>query len=139
MDEEKITQLTNASRKAMSNAYCPYSKFSVGAAVLTSDGSIITGCNMENAAYTVGICAERCAIASAVSQGKRKFVAIAVSTNIPDDFASPCGACRQVLFEFNPHLQVILTKPDGSHKCISISELLPFAFSPEDLQAGTAK
>ena len=139
MDEEVITKLTSASRKAMLNAYCPYSKFAVGAAVLCSDGSIITGCNMENAAYTVGICAERCAIASAISQGKKGFTAVAVSTNIPNDFASPCGACRQVLFEFNPNLLVVLTKPDGAYNCVSMQDLLPFAFSPENLNAGSHK
>lgn len=133
------SKLIIASRDAMSYAYCPYSKFAVGAAILCSDGSIITGCNIENAAYTVGICAERCAIAAAVSQGKRQFIAIAVSTNTPNDFASPCGACRQVLFEFNPTFDVILTKPDGSYKSISMSQLLPFAFSPDDLNSGTSK
>lgn len=139
IDQAIISELISASRNAQEKAYCPYSKFPVGAALLCSDGSIVSGCNIENAAYTVGICAERCAVAAAIMQGKRQYEAIAVATNSQDDYASPCGACRQVLAEFNCNLVVILTKPDGTYKCLSMTALLPHAFTPKNLHDGSGK
>ncbi|KAM4611953.1 cytidine deaminase isoform 2-T2 [Polymixia lowei] len=114
-------------------AYCPYSRFPVGAAVLTADGTIITGCNVENASYGLTMCAERTAIQRAVAEGHRKFTAIAVACDIKDQFVGPCGACRQVLREFGSDWIVYLTKLDGSYKETSLNELLPLAFSPAHL------
>ncbi|XP_037335229.1 zgc:103586 isoform X2 [Pungitius pungitius] len=114
-------------------AYCPYSRFPVGAAVLTADGAIITGCNVENASYGLTVCAERTAVQRAVVEGHRRFTAIAVACDIKDRFVGPCGACRQVLMEFGSDLTVYLTKPDGTYKETSLSELLPLAFSPAHL------
>ncbi|XP_042566367.1 zgc:103586 isoform X3 [Clupea harengus] len=116
-------------------AYCPYSRFPVGAAILTSGGTIITGCNVENASYGLTVCAERTAIQRAVAEGHRSFTAIAVTCDIKDSFVGPCGACRQVLMEFGSEWDVYLTKPDGSYKKTSLKELLPLAFSPAHLRA----
>ncbi|KAG7265654.1 hypothetical protein CRUP_016501 [Coryphaenoides rupestris] len=115
-------------------AYCPYSKFPVGAAILTAGGAIITGCNVENASYGLTVCAERTAIQRAVAEGHRKFTAIAVTCDIKDSFVGPCGACRQVLIEFGAHWKVYLTKPDGSYRETSLDHLLPLPFSPHHLQ-----
>lgn len=119
--------------RARDRAYCPYSRFPVGAAVLSADGAIITGCNVENASYGLTVCAERTAIQRAVAEGHRHFTAIAVTCDIKDRFVGPCGACRQVLMEFGSDWTVYLTKPDGSYKETSLSQLLPLAFSPEHL------
>lgn len=91
------------------------------------------GCNVENAAYTIGICAERVAAVKAVSEGKMDFIAVAISSRISNDFIGPCGACRQFLVEFNPDIKVFLTKPDGSYKDTSMRELLPMTFTAEQL------
>ena len=96
--------LIEAALKVREHAYAPYSEFAVGAAVLTEDGNIFVGCNVENAAYGLAICAERNAIASAIAAGKRKFVAVAIAAS---PLASPCGACRQFIFEFRDVMQVI--------------------------------
>lgn len=124
--QEKLMQ---AARSARENAYCPYSQFAVGAALLTEDGTVYTGCNVENAAYGECICAERTAVVKAISEGHRRFTAIAVcgapKGSAPDVPCPPCGACRQVLTEFgDAAMQVILT--DGIH---SLGELLPGSFS----------
>ncbi|MBR0538124.1 MAG: cytidine deaminase [Clostridia bacterium] len=119
---------------AMKNAYVPYSGFSVGAALLCADGSVYTGCNIENAAFTPTVCAERTAIFKAVSEGKRAFSAIAVASGkngLPDAAFPPCGVCRQVLAEFcAPDMQVYVCEKDGSIRAFTLSELLPFAFTP---------
>uniref|UniRef100_A0A8C2D173 Cytidine deaminase n=1 Tax=Cyprinus carpio TaxID=7962 RepID=A0A8C2D173_CYPCA len=91
--------LVRKSQEAKEQAYCPYSKFRVGAAVLTSDGTVFTGCNVENACYTAGLCAERTAISKAVSEGHKSFKAIAIASDLEDRFISPCGACRQFMRE----------------------------------------
>ena len=96
--------LIEAALKVREHAYAPYSEFAVGAAVLTEDGNIFVGCNVENASYGLAICAERNAIASAIAAGKRKFVAVAIAAT---PLASPCGACRQFIFEFGDDIQVI--------------------------------
>ena len=104
-------------------AYCPYSNFAVGAALLTSSGKIFTGVNIENIAYPSGICAERSAISCAVSAGERDFVSIAISSKTG---VSPCGFCRQVLYEFNPKLHVILVDREGNITAeTTLEELLP--------------
>ncbi|KAJ8021672.1 Cytidine deaminase [Holothuria leucospilota] len=98
-EQDTIKEMMVKSAEAKSQAYCPYSNFRVGAALLTENGNIIQGCNVENASYTLGICAERCAIFKAVSEGNKDITAIAVSTDLKDEFTAPCGACRQVIFE----------------------------------------
>ena len=118
--------LVDAASKVRARAYAPYSKFAVGAALLTKSGKIFTGCNVENASLGLTICAERTALASAVAGGEREFVAVAVVT----DFAEPifpCGACRQVLAEFNADLEVIASTTSGRSETASLSDLLPHA------------
>ena len=97
--------LVRAAQKARQRAYAPYSGYTVGAALLTADGHLITGCNVENAVYPAVICAERVAVTKAVSEGQREFVAIAVATR---NGGTPCGICRQVLHEFAPHIIVLM-------------------------------
>ncbi|TSL61180.1 Cytidine deaminase [Bagarius yarrelli] len=121
------------SQKAKTFAYSPYSKFRVGAALLTHEGTIFTGCNVENACLTLGICAERVAISKAVSEGHREFKAIAIASDMAKDFISPCGGCRQFMREFGLHWEVYLSKPDGSFIKNTVAELLPVSFGPEEL------
>jgi cytidine deaminase len=123
--------LVEAARQVRERAYAPYSKYRVGAALLVQDGSIVTGCNVENAAYPACICAERVAITKAVSEGKREFIAIAVVTA---NGGTPCGICRQVMAEFAPSMQVILADEHGIIAEYPVSELLPHHFGPEDLE-----
>jgi cytidine deaminase len=111
-------------------AYCPYSKFQVGAALLCSDGTVFTGCNVENVSYGMSICAERTAIVKAVSSGNKSYKAIVVSGGNGDTFITPCGACRQFIAEFGLEIDVYLVKPDLSKVLItSIKDLLPLHFS----------
>ena len=116
-------------------SYCPYSNFPVGAALLCEDGTVFTGCNVENSSYGATNCAERTAIFKAVSEGHRDFVRIAVycADGKPEDYSMPCGICRQVMAEFNYDLELILGKTDGSYKVFSLKELLPYAFTPASL------
>ena len=111
-------------------AYCPYSKFSVGAALLCSDDTVFTGCNVENIAYGATICAEKCSIVKAISSGKLQFKAIVVTAHSDTGFISPCGSCRQFIAEFGSDIVIYLAKPDLSTVLISsIKEILPLAFS----------
>ncbi|CAG04590.1 unnamed protein product, partial [Tetraodon nigroviridis] len=128
-----VQELVSKCLKARDLAYCPYSHFPVGAALLTADGAIVTGCNVENASFGLTVCAERVAVQRAVVEGHRRFTAIAVTCDIEDSFVGPCGACRQVLMEFGSDWTVYLTKPDGSYRRTSLRELLPLAFTPEHL------
>lgn len=121
------TSLREAALAAMENAYAPYSNFRVGAALLTSDGQLITGCNMENSAYGLAICAETLAIAYAVSQGLTEFHEIAIATEDSEP-TPPCGACRQVLNEFAPNIKISSYTRDGKEATWSLEELLPHAF-----------
>jgi cytidine deaminase len=124
-------KLVEAARDARRWAYAPYSKYAVGAALLTISGKIYDGVNIENAAYPAGICAERVAVFKAVSEGERNFVAIAVVTK---NAGSPCGSCRQVLAEFGVDTQVFLADDAGNVlKECSVADLLPDAFLPESL------
>ncbi|XP_028998151.1 zgc:103586 [Betta splendens] len=134
---DQIQELVSACLRARDMAHCPYSRFPVGAAVLTAGGAVVTGCNVENASYGLTVCAERAAVQRAVVQGHRRFKAIAVTCDIKDSFVGPCGACRQVLMEFGSEWTVYLVKPDGSHKETSLGELLPLAFSPSHLNVLT--
>lgn len=127
-------QLMEQAIKARGNAYVPYSKFPVGAALLTTKGKVYLGCNIENAGYSLTNCAERTAVFKAVSEGDKSFVALAVSADTSGP-VSPCGACRQVLAEFcPPDMPVYLTNLKGDVQETTISELLPGAFSTEDLK-----
>uniref|UniRef100_UPI00398F0C91 cytidine deaminase-like isoform X1 n=2 Tax=Pristiophorus japonicus TaxID=55135 RepID=UPI00398F0C91 len=132
---EETDKLVKKSQEAKALAHCPYSKFPVGAAVMTEDGQVFTGCNIENACFTVGICAERVAMHKAISEGCNKFKAIAISSDKKDQFITPCGACRQVMREFGTKWEVHLTKCDGTHKTMTVEELLPASFGPEDMAA----
>jgi cytidine deaminase len=118
--------LLSAAREVRERAYAPYSRFGVGAALDTGEGHVFLGCNVENASYGVTICAERSAVSAAVAAGYRNFEAIAIAG--PEDaLTSPCGACRQVLVEFNPEMTVIFTTPDGP-VITTAAELLPHSF-----------
>jgi cytidine deaminase len=123
-------KLVLAAREARERAYAPYSNYRVGAALLTEDGQVFTGCNVENAVYPAGNCAERVAIEKAVSEGNRRFVAIAVAT---DNGGTPCGVCRQVMNEFAPNLIVILADAEGITSEMPLQALLPHAFGPKDI------
>ena len=118
--------LIEAAMKARDNAYAPYSRYHVGAAALAGSGRIYTGCNVENTSYGLTVCAERVAILKAVSEGEREIAALAVAT---ESGATPCGACRQVLYEFGSIARILIVKADGSFREIGMGELLPDAFS----------
>lgn len=131
LTKEKIHELYEKAEAASANAYSPYSNFAVGAAVLTVDGSIYLGTNVENASYGLTICAERVAICNAVTKGKRNITAIALYARKGD--ASPCGACRQFIAEFGESIEVIYVSK-GRLACKTIKELLPVTFSKKDLR-----
>ncbi|MEG6585830.1 cytidine deaminase [Dendrosporobacter sp. 1207_IL3150] len=124
-------ELIEAAVKARDNAYAPYSKFKVGAAVIGVDGKIFSGCNIENASYGLTNCAERTAIFKAVSEGITEIKAIAIIADTVNPTA-PCGACRQVIAEFGID-EIILCNIKGEHKIVSLDELLPFSFKKNDL------
>ena len=131
LTNELRTRLIELALEARQRAYAPYSDYQVGAALMTPSGRFFTGCNVENAAYPTGICAERVAIFKAVSEGEREFVALAVATS---NGGAPCGACRQVMAEFG--LETLVLIADGQGKLrqeTRVSELLPGAFGPGDL------
>ncbi|MDA7649106.1 cytidine deaminase [Akkermansiaceae bacterium] len=126
-DQELITIATEAKNQA----YAPYSKFHVGAAILGKSGKVYPGCNVENASYGLTNCAERVAIGVAISSGEKEFEAIAISVK---GGGSPCGACRQVLNEFAPNLRVIMADEDGQLvREMTLNQLLPEAFGPKSL------
>jgi cytidine deaminase len=126
------SQLRQRAASAMERAYAPYSQFRVGAALLTSDGSVVEGCNVENASFPAGTCAERVAVGAAIARGLREFVALAVVTESTEP-TPPCGVCRQVLMEFAPELPVLSATLGGAEARWSVSELLPHAFTPTSL------
>ena len=124
-------RLIDTAKEYRERAYCPYSRFKVGAAVLTKRGNIYGGCNIENASYPLTNCAERTAIFKAVSEGEHEFEAIAVIADIESPCA-PCGACRQVMAEFRIP-RIIMANMAGDVKTVSLKELLPFAFTNEGI------
>jgi cytidine deaminase len=128
-----VEKLRIAAKQAAKFAYAPYSKFKVGAAILTSKGKIFSGANIENASYGLTVCAERVALSKAVSEGEKSFQAIAIYTNTKD-FTYPCGACRQVLAEFSPNLYIILINSKSEIKQHLLSSLLPHLFKKKNLK-----
>ena len=123
-DRENLLSLA---RTALNHAYAPYSRFPVGAALLAEDGRVFTGCNVENASFGLTLCAERVALGKAVSEGVRRFKAVAIVAEKLKP-CPPCGACRQVLAEFGPELVVLLER-DGQPLELGMTEVLPFGFS----------
>ena len=125
-------ELKAAAVTMLDRAYCPYSHFAVGAALECADGTVFTGCNIENAAFSPTICAERTAVAKAVSEGHTDFVLIVVAGRC-ESFCVPCGVCRQVLREFAPDMEIICLNSKGEEQVFTLSELLPHSFGPEFL------
>ena len=123
----KAGELLVAAVHARHNAHAPYSHFKVGAALETEDGQIITGCNVENATYGLTVCAERVAIFKAISEGHRRFVRVAVVADTEEP-TPPCGACRQLLWEFGGDLEVVLGNLQGEKARFRMKELLPHPF-----------
>jgi len=119
-------QLLQRAAEARDRAYCPYSRFPVGAALLCESGAVYLGANVENAVNGLSLCAERVALFKAISDGEKRFLKIAVSCDA--DLCRPCGACRQVLWEHAPHLEILMGKDDGGFVRTTIRALLPEAF-----------
>jgi cytidine deaminase len=126
-DSKQDDSLREAALRALDNAYAPYSNFRVGAALRTRSGEVVIGCNMENSAYGLAICAETLAVASAVSQGLTEFDEIAIATDDSEP-TPPCGACRQVLNEFAPNIKISSYTREGREATWTLRELLPHAF-----------
>ena len=140
MSTDRIESLRAAAMDAMQQAYAPYSNFRVGAALRSTDGEVTIGCNVENAAYPAGICAERAAIASAVAQGRRSFDILVLATEA-DAPTPPCGMCRQVLGEFSWHgeLEIVSVTTSGQEARWRLDALLPNPFSPNSLGTNEGK
>ena len=124
MTPEKLLELAHEARE---RAYAPYSHYAVGAALLTKDGRVYQGCNIENAAYGLTICAERTAIFKAISEGHRDLKRIVIAGK-SEDYCVPCGSCRQVMQEFAPQMEVICLNGKGEAKHFALKELLPYGF-----------
>lgn len=120
-------QLIQRAKDAQTHAYAPYSKFRVGAAVLSEDNRVFTGCNVENSTYGATICAERTAVFTAVSQGAQKFTKIVIVSD-SDEPVMPCGICRSVLYEFSPDIEVIAVGSSGKVETANLSQLYPKGF-----------
>jgi cytidine deaminase len=133
LDPQFEDRLVQAARRAQTHALAPYSNFHVGAALLVASGEVITGCNIENATYGLTLCAERVALAKALSDGNRTFIALAVSAEaqLP---TPPCGACRQILWEYCGDIPVIMANPREITMRTSLGALLPEPFGPENLK-----
>jgi cytidine deaminase len=127
-----LEELKQTALQMRAQSYCPYSHFAVGAALECADGSVFTGCNVENASYPVGLCAERTAAAKAVSEGHRDFRRIVLAGS-SGEFCYPCGMCRQFLAEFAPELEVVCLNDQGLSRTLSLQDLLPCSFSGEAL------
>ena len=137
LEKEVIRTLCQKAVDMRSESYAPYSDFLVGSAILTKDGKVFTGCNIENSAFGPSICAERTAISKAVSEGYRDFAAIAIAGGKRDgelQYCAPCGVCRQVMREFcEPSFKIYLAKSAGDYKEFTLGELLPESFGPDNL------
>lgn len=138
ISQPTLRKLETAARKAAAKAYAPYSKFRVGAAVLTGSGKIFTGCNVENASYGLTNCAERIAVFTAVSHGERRVSACVVYTPTPEPMM-PCGACRQVIHEFGPHANVLSVCDSYERIETTLDRLQPAAFGPKALGKKTPR
>ena len=139
MDDRDRTELVRQAFLAQQQAYAPYSEFLVGAALPTEDGKIYQGCNIENAAYSPGNCAERTAFFKAVSEGRRDFTAIAIVGNKrgeAGDYCPPCGVCRQVMREFcaPDDFKIYLAKSPEDYREFTLEQILPMGFGPENLE-----
>lgn len=132
VDHPRLAELAAAARAVMARAHAPYSRFRVGAALLAADGTVVTGCNVENAAYPASICAERGAVMAAVAQGRTRFDLLVIATEAEAP-TPPCGQCRQVLAEFAPALPVVSVAGDGRQAHWSMADLLPHPFLPDSL------
>lgn len=130
--EARLTSLQSEAAEALTRAYAPYSRFRVGAALLTESGDIIVGCNVENASYPAGTCAERVALGAAVAAGHRKFSALAICSEAPSP-TPPCGICRQALAEFGLDVVVVSSTLAGPVMRWTLDELLPHPFTPSSL------
>ena len=127
-------ELVDRAIKMQEFSYVPYSRFPVGAALLCDDGTVFTGCNVENAAFGSTICAERTALVKAVSEGCRTgWTALAIAGS-GEDFCWPCGACRQMLYEFAPGLRVLAARGDGAFETATLDQLMPHGFGPLSLK-----
>lgn len=138
LSEAAVFDLIDRAHEMRKRSYCPYSGFSVGAALMAESGDIYCGCNIENAAYSVTICAERTAMSKAVSEGERSFKAMAVvggKSVAPEDYSTPCGSCRQFMREFcDPGtFEIIVAKSREDYKVFTLDELLPESFGPGNL------
>ena len=124
--------LIDIATEVMTNSYSPYSKFKVGAAIECTDGTVYTGCNIENAAFGATMCAEASAVAAAVSAGKRSFKRIAI-TSEGNTYCFPCGTCRQRLSEFSPEMEVLCSRADTRYVSYPLTTLLPMSYGKEHL------
>ena len=141
MEKAVIRKLIRTAVRQLSYSYAPYSHFKVGAALLAENGTIYTGCNIENAAYTPTSCAERTAFFKAVSEGVRTFKAICIAGGLNGeltDYTAPCGVCRQVMMEFcSPEeFEIILAKGEDDYKMYKLKDLMPLGFGPGNLREG---
>lgn len=132
--DDRIAALVAAAREAESRAIAPYSTFTVGAALLTAEGAIVTGCNIENATYGLTMCAERVALFKALSDGHRAFTAIAVTASRAARATPPCGSCRQLLWEYCGDIPVIMASADAVTMRTTLGALLPEPFGPANLE-----
>lgn len=131
--EHTDKELVEAARAVRENAYAPFSEFKVGSALLSDDGEIITGSNVESASYGLTVCAERVAVWNAISQGKRKIKKLAVVADT-EDLTPPCGVCRQIIWEFGGDIPVIFSNLNGKTETVQMKDLLPRAFDTKFLK-----
>ncbi len=132
-NDRPYERLIRYARRAKRHSHAPFSRFHVGAALLARDGTIYTGCNVENSSYGLTMCAERTALFKAISEGGRKFKAIAIVSD-DDGYTSPCGACRQVILDLAGNIDVVLADRKGSVRVFTLNDLLPHPFTASDVR-----